>query len=211
MRKKNTITIAAIALTIVILGSCSAGRNDPGRVYMPDMYYSRAYGSYTMNPNFADSMTNRLPVPGTVTRGHTVDAHELLPYNLPESDSSYAISGEVKNPLLITQTSLKQGEHLFNIYCAICHGEQLNGEGPLYKSGKFPVQPANFHLPKYLNMPEGTMFYSATYGKNLMGSYASQLDRKQRWEVVAYIKSVQAKDLADSTANAAKPDSTMTK
>ena len=41
-------------------------------------------------------------------------------------------------------------------------------------------------------MPEGQMFYSVTYGKNKMGSYASQLDTKQRWMVIAYIKSKQA-------------------
>ena len=41
-------------------------------------------------------------------------------------------------------------------------------------------------------MPEGQMFYSATYGKNKMGSYASQLNTEQRWMVIAYIKSKQA-------------------
>jgi SNF family Na+-dependent transporter len=33
-------------------------------------------------------------------------------------------------------------------------------------------------------MPEGQMFYSMTYGKNLMGSYASQLTRDQRWAII---------------------------
>ena len=32
------------------------------------------------------------------------------------------------------------------------------------------------------------------YGKNSMGSYASQLDTKQRWKVVAYIKKVQSEN-----------------
>jgi mono/diheme cytochrome c family protein len=42
-------------------------------------------------------------------------------------------------------------------------------------------------------MPEGQMFYSVTYGKNLMGGYASQLDAKQRWMVISYIKNKQGK------------------
>jgi len=41
-------------------------------------------------------------------------------------------------------------------------------------------------------MPEGQMYYSVTYGKNKMGSYASQLNTEQRWMVIAYIKSKQA-------------------
>ena len=49
-------------------------------------------------------------------------------------------------------------------------------------------------------MAEGTMFHSATYGKNMMGSYASQLSTAQRWMVIAYIKSKQG--------GASQPDST---
>jgi hypothetical protein len=37
------------------------------------------------------------------------------------------------------------------------------------------------------------MFYSITFGKNLMGSYASQLSPKQRWQVIRYIKTKQGK------------------
>jgi hypothetical protein len=57
-------------------------------------------------------------------------------------------------------------------------------------------------------MPDGQMFYSVTYGKNMMGSYASQLSTKERWMVIGYIKAqqnakaaaTQAKPAADSTA-----------
>jgi hypothetical protein len=54
-------------------------------------------------------------------------------------------------------------------------------------------------------MPEGQMFYSLTFGKNLMGSYASQLSAKQRWEVITYIKIKQGKiKQADASAPAAQ-------
>ena len=46
------------------------------------------------------------------------------------------------------------------------------------------------------------MFYSLAYGKNLMGSYASQLSRKQRWMIIAYIKLKQQE--GKSAAPAAK-------
>jgi mono/diheme cytochrome c family protein len=41
-------------------------------------------------------------------------------------------------------------------------------------------------------MAEGTMYHSVTYGKNSMGSYASQLSTEQRWMVIHYIKEKQA-------------------
>jgi hypothetical protein len=57
---------------------------------------------------------------------------------------------------------------------------------------------------KYESMPEGQMFYSVTYGKNKMGSYASQLDARQRWMVIQFIKSRQA---ASKTGNGGNTDS----
>jgi hypothetical protein len=58
------------------------------------------------------------------------------------------------------------------------------------------------------------MFYSVAYGKNMMGSYASQLSRKQRWQVIKYIKLKQAASKASAApAVAAAPakDSTAKK
>jgi hypothetical protein len=52
------------------------------------------------------------------------------------------------------------------------------------------------------------MFYSVAYGKNLMGSYASQLSRKQRWMVIRYIKTKQMKAKATPAAAPAAADAT---
>jgi mono/diheme cytochrome c family protein len=99
-----------------------------------------------------------------------------------------------------------EAERLYLVNCAICHGPKLDGNGPLYKDGNgpFPAAPANFigGGVKYTDMPEGQMYYSVTYGKNKMGSYASQLNTEQRWMVIAYIKS---KQVPKQTPAAAKP------
>jgi mono/diheme cytochrome c family protein len=70
----------------------------------------------------------------------------------------------------------------------------LDGNGPLYKGGTGPyaAKPATLAGdPKIEALPEGTLYHVMTYGKNLMGSYASQLNRKQRWMVAQYVKSKQ--------------------
>ena len=51
-------------------------------------------------------------------------------------------------------------------------------------------------------MAEGTMFHSVTYGKNLMGSYASQLSTEQRWMIIHYIKEKQAASVSAMPAPA---------
>jgi mono/diheme cytochrome c family protein len=98
----------------------------------------------------------------------------------------------VKNPLTSMDTT--EAERLYLINCGICHGPKLDGNGPLFKGGEgpFTAAPKNFVGDAGMKaMPEGQMFYSATYGKNKMGSYASQLNTHQRWMVIAYIKSKQ--------------------
>jgi mono/diheme cytochrome c family protein len=127
------------------------------------------------------------------------------------------LSAEVKDPLPpLDSNDMKEAGRLFNVNCAICHGPEMNAQGPLATGGKVPAV-ANLTLAQYVKMPVGTMFHSVTYGKGNMGSYASQLTRKQRWMVIQYVKHHQLAGAApaaagDSTANAAtESDSTKTK
>lgn len=186
----NRIHSIVVAILIVACGlvACNSGdiRRNPGKTYAPDMTYSRAYETYTANPNFADSQTSRQPVAGAIALGHE------LPDHLMEGDTTAYKTYTTK--LRFAEAELKEGERLFNINCAICHGPNLDGQGPLYTSGKFAAMPANLKDAKYLHMPIGTMYAAVKYGKNAMGSYASQLDIKQRWQVLAYVKKVQAEN-----------------
>jgi len=75
------------------------------------------------------------------------------------------------------------------------------GNGPISTSGKIGGI-ANLTLDMYVKMADGTMFHSLTYGKNNMGSYASQLDRQQRWMIVKYIRTLQPKAAVVNTTAA---------
>lgn len=191
MNNIKSILVASLGLSLS-LASCDSGnlRRTPGHIYAPDMTYSRAYDAYTANPNFADGMTSRLPVSGTVARGHE------LPDHLVEGDTSAYKT--FNTSMRFSAADMKEGARLFNIYCGICHGTSLDGQGPLFASGKFASMPANFKDGKYLHMPVGQMYAAVKYGKNMMGSYASQLDVKQRWMVIAYIKKVQGENGGDA-------------
>lgn len=179
----------------------SCGDNSkPGRTYMPDMAESRAYETYAGHESLGSSGAtfNNRPVAGTISRG------EELPYHLPNDEAGYAQSASVQNPLpKLTQLEMGEAERQYLINCAICHGAKLDGNGPLYKDGTGPyaAKPATLvGDPKIEALSEGTLFHVMTYGKNLMGSYASQLNRKQRWMVAQYIKSKQGGEAAGSTA-----------
>jgi mono/diheme cytochrome c family protein len=185
MKHLKTLLVVAVAASMG-LAACNSGgmRRNPGRIYAPDMTYSRAYEFYSENPNFSDSSSARMPVMGTVARGHD------LPDHLMEGDTMAFKS--FSTTAKFSDAEMAEGKRLFNIYCGICHGTALDGNGPLYASGKFAAMPANLKGPNYVHMPVGQMYAAIKYGKNAMGSYASQLDIHQRWMIIAYIKQQQA-------------------
>lgn len=204
MKKLNIILLSAWCVSMV---SCSNVKREPGDIYMPDMAYSRAYESYaerdsiifTENVNEAGKKIfyNNMPVAGTISRGEEMP----FPYakDAVGDTTNYHGSQQVANPLIsMDSLQMAEAERLYLVNCGICHGSKLDGNGPLYKdgTGPYPAAPKNLIT---LNMPEGQMFYSVTYGKNLMGSYASQLSRKQRWMVISYIKSKEAAAKAPAT------------
>lgn len=178
---------------------------------MPDMSYSRAYETYASTEGLKNEGVNytAMPVAGTIARG---DMTWQYPYH---NDSvGYASSKNVLNPLPpLDEKQRVEANRLYLVNCGICHGEKLDGNGPLYKNGDgpFPAKPAALvGDPKYAAMAEGTMFHSVTYGFNTMGSYASQLSTEQRWMVIHYIKEKQAAAAAASTPAAATTAATDT-
>jgi mono/diheme cytochrome c family protein len=201
--KAGLVVVAAVALF-----SCGT-RRSPGRAYMPDMVYSVAYETYGPSQqrlaasakakNELSPFYSGIPVPGTIARG------DMLPYAIGKDTAG---ASGIKNPLDIAKIDLKEAERLYLVNCAICHGTKLDGLGPLYgKAGEGPFQakPADL-IGSPMN--EGAMFHVATYGKNAMGSYASQLTDQQRWMVVAYVHSKRSNGTGAAGAPGVAADST---
>jgi len=210
--KKIAIISALVLTTAVVFISCDSKRQ-PGKVYMPDMAYSRAYESYAERNDSVFTMDindpkHRIfytaqPVNGTIRRG------ELFPFTVPnDSNGLLNLSNLVKNPLEpLTKHDSLEASRLFNINCAVCHGAKAEANGPVAAKigGVKSIVAAS---PGY---SDGRLFYVMTYGQGNMGSYASQLDRKQRWMIVQYIRSLQPKTAGATTPATVKPDSTAVK
>lgn len=212
--KKTVIISALIISAVTAVVSCKSKR-DPGTIYMPDMAYSRAYETYALRDSTvfttdpADAghkiFYNSLPVNGTMQRG------EIAPYTVPnDSNGLLNLSALVKNPLPQPNTadSLEAGR-LFNINCAICHGPKAEANGPVGAK----VGGVKSIVASSPTFSDGRLFHVMTYGQNLMGSYASQLSRKQRWMIVHYIRSLEPKTAvtAAPAAVAVKADSATAK
>ncbi len=206
--KKTAIIATLVLTTAVVFISCDS-RRQPGKVYMPDMAYSRAYESYaqrdsalfTMDPNDAGHKIfyNNLPPAGTIKRG------DQFPFNVPnDSNGLINLSAQVKNPLApLTGKELEEAGRLFNINCAVCHGAKGEANGPIAPK----VGGVKSIIAASPGFSDGRIFFVMTYGQNNMGSYASQLSREQRWRIVQYIRTLEPKTAVAAATAPATADS----
>lgn len=167
----------------IFLHSCTSDPLSPGTEFMPDMYRSPSYETYSVNAMYSDSMAARKPVEGTIPRG-------FEPYTNPDNFQGYTAADSVIMPKEMNNTENKEeGKRLYGIYCQPCHG--ANGMGDGLVAQKLPGPPPAYSSPQLKNLSEGKMFHSITYGKGLMGPHASQLSAEQRWKIITYVKTLQ--------------------
>lgn len=182
-----------IVLFFIVLTSCNKDNNNPGYDYMGsyDMYYTKFYKAYSPNPIFKDSMTNQLPVEGTVPRGHMP-----FPYatkSIGDRAVNQTLAGmQLDNPVESNDESVAQGKKLYGIFCSICHGETADGNGHLYTGGLFPAKPTSLIDSYVQNKPDGDIYYVITAGSisGLMGPHGTQVAPDERWMIINYLRSL---------------------
>ncbi|WP_369047979.1 cytochrome c [Tenacibaculum sp. UWU-22] len=179
MKKFIKLIVALLAFTSVI--SCKDKSNRQVQ-YMPDMYVAVPYEANGAN-GINGEMVDKKPVAGTIKRGG-VPAFEY-----PNNNEGYeAAKANLKSPLPVNQANLDNGKKMFDIYCAICHGQKGDGNGVLPQRDKFNGVP-NY---KDREITEGSIYFVIMHGRNLMGSHASQLTPKERWQVVQYVEKLRS-------------------
>lgn len=206
---------------LIIVSSCQQpGPNNPGSEYMPDMAHSVAYEAnyytYYSHNNFGteneyyEMAKPRKPVTGTIPRDlknnqRSAAQAGTMPYGYVDTEESRekAIAELISNPYPITTDGLARGKDLYNTFCAICHGEKGDGAGYLVRDanpatgdegGKYPVQPAILINDEFTASSNGRLYHAIMYGKNLMGGYPDKMNSEERWQVVHYIRALQAQE-----------------
>ena len=197
MRKMNlhALTNVALMAMALFLASCGNTPQSPGVEYMPDMYRTVALEPYGGNSNYADSMEARTPAEGSIPRGY-------LPYGIPNSNDGYEMAGSLlTNPYPSNEEMIAEGKAIYTKYCLHCHGKEGAGDGLTVTAGGHPPPPA-YNSAALKTLPEGKMFHTITYGKNLMGAHSSQLNVEERWKVIRYVQTLQNPEGEEAPAEA---------
>jgi mono/diheme cytochrome c family protein len=129
------------------------------------------YQEYEPGPLFRDGRVLQAPVPGTVARD--------------ELEREKAVSEKPQ----LTAALLSQGREQFDIFCAPCHARTGEGDGMIVQRGM--PRPPSFHIDRLRTADDRHFFNVITRGNGAMYTYAARVPPRERWAIVAYIRTLQ--------------------
>lgn len=100
--------------------------------------------------------------------------------------------GAPSNPVEADETSLARGEELYVINCVPCHGPDGIGNGPVAAFLQ-ERKPADLTSTVVRSLSDGAIFLTISNGKlPFMVPMNENLTVRERWDVVNYIRTLQA-------------------
>lgn len=185
MLKQTLILMTAVIAVSACTKNSSAPElhKEPNIELIQDMMEQPALKAQDFEPNDRSKASSRLPPEGTVPVGYT-------PY--PYHQDPAAAAKNLKNPFSgqMTPEVINLGRTKYETYCAVCHGYEGKGDGPV--AVKMALKPPSLISDKIMNVNDAAIFHVITDGQGVMGSYAYQLvNEKDRWAIVNYVRSLQ--------------------
>lgn len=190
MRGSVVLNLLLVVLLAALIGMHWLVLPDPSQrndEFLPDMVVSIARDAQTPWPALADgTVVDFRPPAGSVVRG-------LPPFDYAATPEGARLAGEeLLGPTWREDERADvaaRGAFIFNTFCAVCHGAAGHGDGPATKRGVPP--PPSLLADHALRMPDGQMYHLITLGQKNMASYATQVQRDDRWKVISYIRTLQ--------------------
>lgn len=154
-----------------------------------DMQDQPKYRPQRPSEFFADGRSERQPLEGTIARG-------ALNEDTAFYDGKDAAGKDIEAfPIAVDKTVILRGQQRYEIYCAPCHGRIGNGLGMIVRRGF--KQPPSYHIDRLRNAPVGHFYDVISNGYGAMLNYSSQVQPRDRWAIVAYVRALQYSENAN--------------
>ena len=203
MALKSGVITAAIAVCGCLLGVASTANAFPWSI---DMYRGPAIQPLEVAPRVMPDGV--LPVDGI-----HYNVHYGQPKDLPGIDQQALppmklelMTIRMHNPLQPTADNLQHGANLFAANCSPCHGKIGRGNGTVVHL--LAHKPADLLTGVTTNLPDGYIYGYIRNGGIWMPSYGDAMTSDERWQVVMYVRQLQAKYGKEEAAAATAPSST---
>ncbi|MEK7668794.1 MAG: cytochrome c [Gemmatimonadota bacterium] len=96
----------------------------------------------------------------------------------------------VRNPVPVSDRSLRRGKQVFEQYCIVCHGPAGRGDGTVVP--KF-VPPPDLTMETSLQRTDGYLYAVLRQGRGIMPRYGDKIRGADRWDVVNYVRQLQGR------------------
>jgi len=192
-------TIALVALTAFLSGcdlGLPAGRTPHREGNRLDMGDQPKLKPQRKDLFGGGATGSKEPQAGTVAVGDN-------PY--PYAQNQADLAGlELVNPLQPTPEVIAHGKFVYENVCVTCHGPKGAGDG--HVTALFP-KPPSLMTQKVRDWPDGQLFHRPMRGQNSMPSHARQVDARDAWSVIHYIRQMQKTEPVAPPPAAAAPSS----
>lgn len=183
--------------------------NTPIEIF-DDMDHQAKVKAQATSKFFDDRAGGRKLVPGTVpmgldaaVSGDTLAADKGFEAVGFSHGSDYYNSGRMGDfygdgfpaQIVVDEALLRLGREKYDVNCAVCHGVAGNGKGFGPKFG-IPPNVADFTSPRFLDpkdptyVTNGSLFETITKGKATMGGYGHNTTVRDRWAIVAWVRTI---------------------
>ncbi len=195
MRYFLAILAVCVLATVGVLGLRGSHSRRPPLYIFPDMERQPKLRPETANAFFDDGMSSRLPVAGTIARSQPIQLGDKSVYPWQDTPvTTGRVAGTTNfvelNPLPVTAELLQRGQEVFDIVCASCHSKLGDGNGTPKRIGAM-LTVGNLHDKRIVELTDGELFNTVSYGKSLMQGYAGTLPVRDRWAAIAYLRALQ--------------------
>ncbi len=148
-----------------------------------DMHNQPKYIPLRPSDFFRDGRSERPLLEGTVARGY-LNGDRALYAGVGADGKPVATF-----PFPVTKEVLERGQNRYNVYCTPCHDRLGNGDGMIPRRGF--RKPPSYHIDRLRQVPDGYIFDVITNGFGAMQDYSAQIEPRDRWAVVAYVRALQ--------------------
>ena len=191
------IAAATIAMAAIFAMSVPSAHAFPWSI---DMYRGAAIQPLSVAPRVMPDGV--LPVDGIHYNNHIGE-----PKGLPGANAEAippmkleAMTVRLHNPLQPTPENIMHGHQLFMQTCSPCHGANGTGDGSVVHL--LAHKPANLMTGVSKNLPDGYIYGYIRNGGIWMPAYDDAMSSKGRWQVVLYLRDLQAHYQVAEASNA---------
>ncbi|MFP2906821.1 c-type cytochrome [Pyxidicoccus sp. 3LFB2] len=159
--------------------------------FLQRMETQSKYEYYEASDFWADGRAMRTPPAGTVPR----ERYGKLPELTDPAQRMTALTGRTNGqpvgtiPVQVDRQLLALGQKKYNIVCSQCHGVLGDGNSVVAENMSLRLPPSLLELQ---GKPVGHFYAAINEGYGVMPSFSGELDVRERWAVVAYVRALQA-------------------